>query len=149
VKALVRPSRILHTSTRAQKNESFNWLKPSLGMQSREQRVMAVKRSSLLIWFSALFLLNVLDVATTIPVWEVNPITLFLWSGIGGFLSAWVKLGLVLLFGALCMAAWKVASAQEWLFAKKVFRGVLIVLVAYYVFVVANNVRIVLLCTFT
>jgi hypothetical protein len=118
-------------------------------MQLREQGMMAVKRSSLLIWFSALFLLNVLDVATTIPAWEANPVTLFLWGRIGGFLSAWVKLGLVLLFGILCLAAWKVATAQEWLFAKKVFRGVLIVLVAYYVFVVANNVRIVLLCTFT
>ncbi len=105
----------------------------------------SVKRSSLLIWFSALFLLNVLDVATTIPVWEANPITLFLWGRIGGFLSAWVKLGLVLFFGVLCLAAWKMATAQEWLFAEKIFRGILVILVTYYVFVVANNVRIVLL----
>lgn len=106
------------------------------------------KRSPLLIWFSALFLLNVLDVATTIPMWESNPVTLFLWGRIGVILSAWVKLGLVLSFGVLCLAANRFATAQEWAFTKRVFQRMLTILVVYYGFVVANNLRIALQCAF-
>lgn len=101
--------------------------------------------SSLLGWFLALLLFNVLDIATTLPVYESNPVTLYLWGRIGIFFSAWVKIGLVLLFGMLSLAAKKVATPQEWGFAKKVFHGVLIILVVYYAFVVAINLRLILL----
>lgn len=104
-----------------------------------------MKSASLLGLFVALFLLNVLDIATTAPAYESNPVTLYLWGEIGIFLSAWVKMGLVLLFGILCFATKKVAAAEEWEFARKVFHGMLIVLAVYYAFVVANNLRVALL----
>ena len=105
----------------------------------------SVRSSSLLGWFLALFLFNVLDIATTTPVYESNPVTLYLWGQIGIFLSAWVKIGLVMFFGILCLAAKKVATAQEWEFTRKVFSGTLIILVVYYAFVVAINLRVALL----
>lgn len=104
-----------------------------------------MRSSSLLGWFSALFLFNVLDIATTTRIYESNPVTLYLWGQIGIFLSAWVKIGLVMLFGILCLAAKKVATTQEWDFARKVFHGILIVLVVYYAFVVSINLRVILL----
>ncbi len=120
----------------------LNWLSEC---KSREFRM---KSSSLLGWFFALFLFNILDIATTTPTYESNPVTLYLWNQIGIFLSAWVKLGLVALFGILCVAAKKVTSPQEWLFTKKVFQGILIILVVYYAFVVAINLRVALLYAF-
>jgi hypothetical protein len=104
-----------------------------------------VRSSSLLGWFFALFLFNMLDIATTMPVYESNPVTLYLWGRIGIFFSAWVKIGLVMLFGILSFVAKKVATPQEWEFTKKVFHGVLIILVVYYAFVVAINLRLILL----
>ncbi len=95
--------------------------------------------SSIKVWFITLFLLNILDIATTTPLYEANPVTLYLWGQIGIFLSAWVKIGLVLLFGALCVAAKKVAAPHEWKFTRQVFKAILIVLVAYYTFVVTVN----------
>jgi len=91
-----------------------------------------------------LFLLNVLDIATTSPFYEANPVTLYLWGRIGFFLSAWVKMGLVLLFGILCVVTKKVAAPHEWEFASQVFKAMLIVLVAYYAFVVAVNFVVIL-----
>jgi len=95
------------------------------------------------VWFATLFLLNVLDIATTMPLYEANPVTLYLWGQIGIFLSAWVKLGLVLLFGALCVVAKKVVAPHEWRFTRQVFKTMLIFLVAYYAFVVAVNLAVV------
>lgn len=108
-------------------------------------RVRAVKSTSLLGLFLALFLFNVLDIATTAPASESNPVTLYLWGQIGMFLSAWVKMGLVALFGILCLTAKKVATPEEWKYTEKVFHGMLIILVVYYAFVVANNLRVALL----
>lgn len=95
--------------------------------------------SSIKAWFVTLFLLNILDIATTSPLYEVNPVTLYLWGQIGIFLSAWVKIGFVLLFGILCVVAKKVAAPHEWKFTRQVFKAMLIVLVAYYAFVVTVN----------
>ena len=104
--------------------------------------------SSIKVWFVTLFLLNVLDIATTMPLYESNPVTLFLWGRIGIFLAAWFKMGLVLLFGILCISAKKVTNPNEWEFASQVFRGILIILVAYYAFVVTVNLMVAVLSLF-
>jgi len=95
--------------------------------------------SSLEFWFSFLFLLNIIDILVTNPAYESNPFTLYLWGQIGILLSAWIKMGLVLFFGFLCAFAKKLAKPTEWPFARKVFLGILIVLVAFYIFVVTWN----------
>jgi len=101
-------------------------------------------RSSIKIWFTTLFLLNVLDIATTTPMYESNPVTLFLWGQIGIFLAAWFKIGLVLLFGILYVVARKVTNPHEWEFTSQIFTAILIILVAYYAFVVTVNLIIAL-----
>ena len=103
--------------------------------------------SSIKVWFTTLFLLNVLDIATTTPLYESNPVTLFLWGQIGIFLAAWFKIGLVLLFGILCVVAKKVTNPHEWEFTNQVFRAILIILVAYYAFVVSVNLAVTVLST--
>ena len=108
----------------------------------------SIRASSLVGWFLALLLLNLADIATTIPVYESNPVTLYLWGRIGVLLSAWVKIGLVGALGALCLAANSVAAPDEWASARKIFLGMMIILVVYYSFVVAINLRIVLLSAF-
>ena len=100
---------------------------------------MEWKLSSLAPWFLFLLLLNILDILVTNPVYESNPFTLYIWRQIGIFLSAWIKMGLVLFFGALCVSARKFAKPTEWPFVRKVFLGILIVLVAFYIFVVTWN----------
>ena len=104
-------------------------------------------RSSIKVWFTTLLLLNVLDIATTRPLYESNPVALFLWGQIGIFLAAWFKIGLVLLFGILCVVAKKVASPHEWEFTSRVFRAMLTLLVAYYAFVVTVNLIVMVLST--
>ena len=99
-------------------------------------------KSSVNVWFTALFLLNILDIVTTLPLYESNPFTLFLWDRIGIFLAAWFKMGLVSLFGILCVLTNKVANPSEWEFTSRVFRVTLVILVAYYTFVVAVNLII-------
>ena len=103
--------------------------------------------SSIKIWFTTLFLLNILDIATTSPLYEANPVTLYLWGQIGIFLSAWVKIGLVSLFGILCVVAKKVTNPHEWEFTSQVFGAILILLVAYYAFVVTMNLVVMVLST--
>jgi len=103
-----------------------------------------LRLSSIKVWFTTLFLLNILDMVTTSPLCEANPVTVYLWGQIGIFLSGWVKLGLVLFFGALCLVAKKVVAPHEWKFTSQVFKAMLIVLVAYYVFVVAVNLAVIL-----
>jgi hypothetical protein len=98
------------------------------------------KLSSLTSWFLFLLSLNVLDVLITNPAYESNPFTLYIWGQIGIFLSAWIKIGLVLFFGILCASVKKLAKPVEWVFARKVLLGILIVLVAFYTFVVTWNV---------
>jgi len=102
-------------------------------------------RSSIKVWFMTLFLLNVLDIATTTPLYESNPFTLYLWGQIGIFLAAWVKISLVLLFGILYVISKKVAAPHEWEFTSQVFRAILIILVAYYAFVVTVNLIVTVL----
>jgi hypothetical protein len=99
-----------------------------------------MKLSSLRLWFMLLLSLNVFDILTTVPAYEANPVTLYVWSRLGFFLAAWFKIGLVLLFGLLFVVAQKVSSPNEWGFAEKVFLGLLKILVAFYVFVVLINV---------
>jgi len=101
--------------------------------------------SSIKVWLVTLFLLNVLDIATTTPLYESNPVTLFLWGQIGIFLAAWFKIGLVLLFGILCAVAKKVTNPHEWEFTSQVFRAILILLVAYYAFIVTVNLAVMVL----
>lgn len=100
---------------------------------------MEWKSSSLAQWFLFLLLLNVLDVLVTNPAYESNPFTLYIWGQIGIFLSAWIKIGLVLFFGVLCASAKKVAKPAEWVFARKILLGILVILVAFYIFVVTWN----------
>jgi len=100
------------------------------------------KSSSLAPWFLFLLLLNVFDVLVTNPTYESNPFTLYIWGHLGIFLSVWIKVGLVLLFGVLCASAKKVAKPAEWPIAKKILLGTLIVLAAFYIFVVAWNLII-------
>ena len=97
---------------------------------------------SLRFWFCFLLILVVLDIFTTTPAFEGNPFTLYLWAQIGIFLSAWIKIGQVLFFGLLCLSAWRVSKPNEWFLTKKVLQGTLIILVAFYVFVVSWNVTL-------
>ena len=83
--------------------------------------------------------LNVFDILVTNPAYEANPLTLFLWGEIGILLSAAIKIGLVLFFGGLYVSAKKFAKPTEWPFARELFRKMLVVLVAFYIFVVAWN----------
>jgi hypothetical protein len=98
------------------------------------------KLSSLAPWFLFLLLLNILDVLVTNPAYESNPFALYMWGKIGILLSAWIKIGQVLFFGALCALAKKVAKPAEWSFVRKMLLGTLVILVAFYIFVVAWNV---------
>ncbi|NIR87738.1 hypothetical protein GWO13_09350 [Candidatus Bathyarchaeota archaeon] len=108
---------------------------------------MEWKLSSLAPWFLFLLLLNVFDVLVTNPAYESNPFTLCLWGQVGIFLSAWIKIGLVLFFGVLCASTKKVAEPAEWSFARKLLLGILIILVAFYIFVVTWNVVLFVLFT--
>ncbi len=101
---------------------------------------MEWKLSSLAPWFLFLLLLNVFDILVTNPTYESNPFTLYIWGQIGIFLSVWIKIGLVLFFGVLCVSTKKVANPNEWPFARKLLLETLIVLVAFYIFVVTWNV---------
>jgi hypothetical protein len=98
--------------------------------------------SSLELWFLLLLSLNFFDVLTTVPAYEANPVTLYVWGQIGFFLAACFKMGLVLFFGLLCVVAQKVADPNEWNLAKRVFLGLMRVLVAFYAFVVISNVAL-------
>jgi len=97
---------------------------------------------SLTPWFLTLLSLNFLDILTTNPHYESNPFALLVWEHVGIFLSAWIKIGQVLLLGALCACTEKIAKPTEWSFAQKILLGILIVLVAFYVFVVAWNLYV-------
>lgn len=91
-------------------------------------------------WFLFLLLLNVLDVLFTNPTYEANPFTLYIWGQVGIFLSAWIKVGLVLFFGVLCASAKKFVDPTEWSLTRKILQGILIVLVVFYIFVVTWNI---------
>jgi len=70
-----------------------------------------------------------------------------MWAQMGIFLSAWIKIGQVLFLGALCACAKKIAKPTEWIFTQKALRGILIVLTAFYAFVVAWNLYVLTLHT--
>jgi len=89
-----------------------------------------------------LFILVALDIISTNPAIEGNPLTLYLWSQFGIFFSAGIKLGEVLLFGVLCFSAKKIAKPNEWIIAKKILFGLIRMLVAFYTFVVTWNVTL-------
>ena len=96
----------------------------------------------LVVWFSLLLILNVLDIYTTVPAYEINPVTLYTWAVLGFDLAAWSKIGLVLLFGMLCLAAWKLANPSDWMTARKLLLNLMIALVIFYAFVVSANIMI-------
>ena len=96
-------------------------------------------KHSLAPWFTSLLLLNVMDILVT------NPFTLYLWGQLGIFFSAWLKIGLVLFFGALFVLAKRITKPAEWVLASRIFLGLLIILVAFYSFVVSWNIFIGLL----
>jgi hypothetical protein len=100
----------------------LKWIDPSIGK-----------------WFLALFLLNIFDIFITTPAYEANPVTLYLWGRIGIFLSAWLKIGVVLLLGGVCQITRMVATPTDWVLSRKLLRGVLIALVAFYAFVAVWN----------
>jgi hypothetical protein len=83
--------------------------------------------------------LNFLDILTTNPSYESNPFALLIWAQMGILLSAWIKIGQVLLLEALCACAKKIAKPTEWVLPQKILLGILIVLVAFYTFVVTWN----------
>jgi hypothetical protein len=87
----------------------------------------------LLLW------LNISDILVTNPSYEGNPFTLYMWGTVGIFLSGWIKIGQVFFFGVLCALVWKVAKPAEWPFAKKLLQRTLMILVAFYTFVVTWN----------
>lgn len=91
-------------------------------------------------WLLSLFCLNVLDIIVTNPALESNPLTLLMWGKIGFFLSAFVKLSLVFVFGVLCIVAKRVAKPVEWDLTSRLLLGILVTLVAYYLIVVLWNV---------
>lgn len=100
-------------------------------------------------WFLSLLLLNILDILVTNPAHEANPLTLYFWGEIGMFLSATIKIGLVLFFGVLYTSAKKFAKPTEWPFTRKIFQGILVALVAFYIFVVAWNVVLLVFSPFS
>jgi len=89
-----------------------------------------------------LFILIVLDIFSTNPAIEGNPLTLYLWAKFGIFFSAGIKIGEVLLFGVLCFSAKRIAKPNEWVLAKKFLSGLLKILVAFYTFIVTWNVTL-------
>ena len=90
-------------------------------------------------WLLMLFCLNVFDILITTPAYEANPVTLYIWGRIGIFFSAWLKIGLVLLLGGLCQITRIVATPTDWVLSRNLLRGILIVLVAFYIFLAAWN----------
>ena len=100
---------------------------------------MEWRLSSLSLWFLFLFGLILLDIFTTNPAFEGNPFTLYVWAQFGIFLSAWIKIGQVLLFGIICFSAKRIAKPNEWFVTKKILLGILKLLVAFYTFVVSWN----------
>ena len=108
-------------------------------IHSTRRRELERKSGSLVPWFLSLLSLNVMDILFTNPSREANPLTLLSWAQIGILPSACMKIGLVLLFGILCTITRKVTNQIEWNLAARLMRGMLIVLVAFYTFVVAWN----------
>lgn len=100
---------------------------------------MEWKLASLVPWFLLLLSLNILDISFTNPYQEANPLTLLSWAKMGILPSASLKVGLVLFFGILCVITKKVASPTDWNLAGRLLRGILIALVAFYLFIVAWN----------
>ena len=100
---------------------------------------------SLSSWFLFLLYLNIFDILVTNPAYEANPLTLYLWGEIGIFLSATIKVGLVLVFGVLYVSAKKFAKPTEWPFAREIFRGLLVLLLVFYIFVVTWNLVLLVL----
>jgi hypothetical protein len=66
-----------------------------------------------------------------------------MWGKIGVLLSAWIKVGLVLLFGLLCFVATKLSKPEEEGFTYKILRGLTAILIAYYSFVVGWNILLI------
>ncbi|MDH5770425.1 MAG: hypothetical protein OEZ25_03965 [Candidatus Bathyarchaeota archaeon] len=103
---------------------------------------MERRLSSLSLWFLLLFILVALDIFSTNPVIEGNPLTLYLWAQFGIFFSAWIKIGQVLFLGVLCFSAKRIAKPNDWIITKKILFGLLKILVAFYTFVVTWNVTL-------
>jgi hypothetical protein len=68
-----------------------------------------------------------------------------MWAQLGTLLSVWIKIGQVLLLGVLCVGAKKIAKPTEWTSVQKILLRILVVLVAFYIFVVAWNLCVLIL----
>jgi len=112
---------------------------PQAGSIYRGRGELEKTSGSLVPWFLLLLSLNILDISFTNPLREANPITLLSWATMGVSLSACIKVGLVMFFGILCVLTKKAANPTDWHVADKLLRGILIALVAFYLFVVAWN----------
>ena len=97
------------------------------------------KVSSLKGWLVSLLLLNIVDILVTNPLFEANPVTLYIWRTIGYFPAAGIKVGQVFFWGILVAFAKKFATPSEWPFVRRLFLGMLIMLVTFYIFVVTWN----------
>ena len=100
---------------------------------------MKKKTSSLKGWLVFLLVLNIVDILVTNPVYEANPVTRYIWSTVGYFPAAGIKVGQVVLLGILVAFAKKFATPSEWLLVRRLFRGMVILLVTFYIFVVTWN----------
>lgn len=105
------------------------------------------KFSSLEPWLLSLFCLNILDIIVTNPALESNPLTLLMWGKIGILFSALVKLSLIFIFGVLCIVAKRIAKPVEWDLTSRLLLGILVTLVAYYLFVVFWNILLLVKCS--
>jgi hypothetical protein len=74
-----------------------------------------------------LFVLVALDILSTNPTIEGNPLTLYLWAQFGILTSAWIK---------------RIAKPNEWITSKKILLGLTKILVAIYIFVVSWNITL-------
>lgn len=113
---------MFHSSFNVNRRKVLKWIDSSVGLL-----------------FLALLVLNFFDILITTPAYETNPVTIYLWGRMGFFLSALLKIGLVLFLGGLCQVTRIVATPPEWVFSRKLLRGILVVLVAFYTFVVLWN----------
>ncbi|UCC33782.1 MAG: hypothetical protein JSW53_01915 [Candidatus Bathyarchaeota archaeon] len=91
-------------------------------------------------WFLLLLSLNIFDILTTIPAYEANPVTLYLWQRLGFSQTALLKIGLVIFFELLFILGQRVVGQREREFTQNIFLWLSKVLVAFYLFVVLINV---------
>ena len=101
------------------------------------------KLPSINVWLTTLLLLNALDMLMTVPLYEANPVTLIFWERFGIGFAAGIKIFLVLFLGILWAVAKKVSTPHEMKLANQFFRFIFVFLIAYYVFIIAANLTVI------